>query len=121
MPRTIVERRSKAWLALADAEHCRLLCCRLTRQGRQHVDEYAGAIKSDELLLLVHGAPDEVNKAKHIIERTPTVEVDLHLMESVTSNARGHPCHADARPPRVAPLRRGLAASGVEDSRPLGR
>jgi len=34
------ERPSHAWFALADAESCRLLCCRLTKQGTQHVDEY---------------------------------------------------------------------------------
>jgi protein required for attachment to host cells len=40
MGKTKVERRNHAWFALADAEHCRLLCCRLTEQGTQHVDEY---------------------------------------------------------------------------------
>ena len=40
MGKTKVERRLDAWFALADAEHCRLLCCRLTDQGTQHVDEY---------------------------------------------------------------------------------
>lgn len=40
MGKTNVERGNHAWFALADAEHCRLLCCRLTEQGTQHVDEY---------------------------------------------------------------------------------
>jgi len=40
MGKTNVERRNRAWFALADAERCRLLCCRLTEQGTQHVDEY---------------------------------------------------------------------------------
>jgi protein required for attachment to host cells len=40
MGKTNVEGRPHAWFALADAEHCRLLCCRLTEQGTQHVDEY---------------------------------------------------------------------------------
>lgn len=40
MHKTNVEQQNHAWFALADAEHCRLLCCRLTRQGTQHVDEY---------------------------------------------------------------------------------
>ncbi len=40
MGKTNVERRPPAWFALADAEHCRLLCCRLTEQGTQHVDEH---------------------------------------------------------------------------------
>ena len=40
MGKTNVEVRDHAWFALADAEHCRLLRCRLTKQGTQHVDEY---------------------------------------------------------------------------------
>ncbi len=40
MPMTNVEQGNHAWFALADAEHCRLLCCRLTAQGTQHVEEY---------------------------------------------------------------------------------
>jgi protein required for attachment to host cells len=40
MGKTKVERRNHAWFALADAEHCRLLCCRLADQGTQHVDAY---------------------------------------------------------------------------------
>ena len=39
MRKTNVEERDHAWFALADAEHCRLLCCRLTQQGTRHVDE----------------------------------------------------------------------------------
>jgi hypothetical protein len=35
-----VEQQNYAWFALLDAEHCRLLCCRLTTQGTHHVDEY---------------------------------------------------------------------------------
>jgi protein required for attachment to host cells len=40
MSKTNAELPDHAWFALADAEHCRLLCCRLTEQGTQHVDEY---------------------------------------------------------------------------------
>jgi protein required for attachment to host cells len=40
MGRTNAELPDHAWFALADAEHCRLLCCRLTEQGTPHVDEY---------------------------------------------------------------------------------
>jgi protein required for attachment to host cells len=39
MYKTKVEQRDHAWFALADAEHCRLLCCRLTPQGTRRVDE----------------------------------------------------------------------------------
>ena len=40
MHKTKIEQQNYAWFALADAEHCRLLCCRLTEQGTRHVDEY---------------------------------------------------------------------------------
>ena len=40
MGETNAEQRTHAWFALVDAEHCRLLCCRLTKQGTQHVQEY---------------------------------------------------------------------------------
>ncbi|HSS65970.1 MAG TPA: host attachment protein [Gammaproteobacteria bacterium] len=40
MGKTNVELPDHAWFALADAENCRLLCCRLTEQGTPHVDEY---------------------------------------------------------------------------------
>ena len=39
MSATNVQTRHHAWFALADAEHCRLLCCRLTPQGTRHVEE----------------------------------------------------------------------------------
>jgi hypothetical protein len=40
MGKTNAELPDHAWFALVDAEHCRLLCCRLTEQGTPHVDEY---------------------------------------------------------------------------------
>jgi len=45
MTKTKAGRRSPAWFALADTEHCRLLCCRQTEQGTPHVDEH-GAIEN---------------------------------------------------------------------------
>ena len=39
MGKTNVERRPPAWFALADAEHCRLLCCRLTENLSQNLSE----------------------------------------------------------------------------------
>jgi len=39
MSKTTVERRNYAWFALADAERCRLLHCRLAWRGTPHVDE----------------------------------------------------------------------------------
>jgi protein required for attachment to host cells len=46
MPQANMERRNHAWFALADSERCRLLCCRLTMQSKQHVDEYGALEKS---------------------------------------------------------------------------
>jgi protein required for attachment to host cells len=40
MSKTTIERQDYAWFALADAEHCRLLRCHLTRRGTSHVDEH---------------------------------------------------------------------------------
>ena len=40
MCKTIIKMKSGAWFALADAEHCRLLCCHVSKFGLQHVDEY---------------------------------------------------------------------------------
>ena len=40
MRKTDGEGTNHAWFALADVEHCRLLRCRLTWRGTQHVDEY---------------------------------------------------------------------------------
>ena len=40
MSKTTVEQQDYAWFALADAEHCRLLRCHLTKRGTHHVDEY---------------------------------------------------------------------------------
>ncbi len=37
---TNADRRNHAWFALVDSEHCRLLCCRLTKRNTPHVDEY---------------------------------------------------------------------------------
>jgi protein required for attachment to host cells len=40
MSKATIEGQDYAWFALADAEHCRLLCCRLTERGTPHVAEY---------------------------------------------------------------------------------
>ena len=40
MSKTTIERQDYAWFALADAEHCRLLRCHLTKRGTPHVDEH---------------------------------------------------------------------------------
>jgi protein required for attachment to host cells len=40
MGKTNVEVRDYAWFALADAKHCRLLCCRWSRQDTEYVKQY---------------------------------------------------------------------------------
>jgi len=40
MLETKAGRRSHTWFALADTEHCRLLCCHRTKQGTPHVEEH---------------------------------------------------------------------------------
>ena len=66
MRKATVERRSPAWFALADAEHCRLLCCRLTKQGRQHVDEFAAF--ENTLPEAEHARPMTLDGMTHDVE-----------------------------------------------------
>ncbi len=66
MDGTNVEARDCVWFALADAEHCRLLCCRLTRQGSEHVKQY-GALKSI-LPEPEHARPGTNTGTSHFIE-----------------------------------------------------
>ena len=66
MRKTNVQLPNHAWFALADAEHCRLLCCRLTRQGTQHVDEY-GALENT-LPEAEHARPKTGDGMTHDIE-----------------------------------------------------
>jgi protein required for attachment to host cells len=61
-----VERRNHAWFALADAEHCRLLSCRLTKQGTQHVEEL-GALENT-LPEAEHARPMTQDGTTHDIE-----------------------------------------------------
>jgi protein required for attachment to host cells len=65
---TNVEQRNHAWFALADAEHCRLLCCRLTRQGTRHVDEL-GAL-DNTLPEQEHARPKTGDGMTHDIEES---------------------------------------------------
>jgi len=66
MRKTNVEPRNYAWFALADTEHCRLLCCHLTRQGTQHVDEYG--VFENTLPEAEHARPMTHDGATHDIE-----------------------------------------------------
>ncbi len=66
MSKTTVERQDYAWFALADAEHCRLLCCRLTERGTPHVDEY-GAFENT-LPEAEHARPMTQDGMTHDIE-----------------------------------------------------
>ena len=60
------EQQNHAWFTLADAEHCRLLRCRMTEQGTQHVDEY-GALENT-LPEQEHARPMTQGGAKHNVE-----------------------------------------------------
>jgi len=66
MRKANVEQRNPAWFALADAERCRLLCCRLTEQGTQHVNEY-GAF-DNTLPEAEHERPMTMDGMTHDIE-----------------------------------------------------
>ena len=66
MSKTTVERQDYAWFALVDAEHCRLLCCRLTERGTPHIDEY-GAFENT-LPEAEHARPMTQDGMTHDIE-----------------------------------------------------
>jgi len=66
MTRTVPLREKHVWFALADAEHCRLLCCRLTEQGTQHVDEY-GSLENTSPVA-EHARPMSQDGMTHDIE-----------------------------------------------------
>lgn len=45
MSKKTVDRQDHTWFALADAEHCRLLCCHRTKRSTPHVSEH-GALEN---------------------------------------------------------------------------
>jgi len=49
---------------------------------KDSVLRYEAAIKSDKFLLLFHGTPDEVHKAREILEGTPAFRTDLHMADA---------------------------------------
>ena len=44
---------------------------------------YQTAIKSDKFLVVTHGTPDEIHKAKEILQGTSAGRIDLHLTADV--------------------------------------
>lgn len=66
MRKTDAVRQYRAWFVLADAENCRLLRCKLTEQGTQHVDEL-GAIENT-LPEQEHARPMTEGGATHHVE-----------------------------------------------------
>jgi uncharacterized membrane protein len=44
---------------------------------------YETAIKSDKFLVVVHGTPDEVRKAKEILEGTSPARSDVHFADAI--------------------------------------
>jgi hypothetical protein len=52
---------------------------------KDSVIKYDVALKTDKYLLLVHGTPAEVTKAKRIIDATSPAQSDLHLASALVS------------------------------------
>jgi hypothetical protein len=55
---------------------------------KDSVVQYEMALKTDQFLLMVHGAVAEVEKAREIIESTRPVNVTVHSTEFVGAPAR---------------------------------
>lgn len=49
---------------------------------RDSVLRYEAALKSDKFLLIFHGTPDEVRKAREILSGTWASQTDLHMAEA---------------------------------------
>ena len=60
------KRHNIAWFALVDSEHCRLLCCRLTKQGSHHVDEHGQF--QNTLPEAEHARPMSLGGTTHYVE-----------------------------------------------------
>ena len=52
---------------------------------KDSVVKYDVALKTDKFLLVVHGTPDAVTKAKSIIQGTSTLSYDVHTQALVTA------------------------------------
>jgi len=63
-----VERRNYAWFALAGAERCRLLCCRLTQHGTQYVEQRG--VLENAVSEHVNPRPATEGEETHDIEET---------------------------------------------------
>lgn len=111
MGKTNVERRSHAWFALADAEHCRLLCCRLTRQGTRHVDEYGRC--ENTLPEAEHERPMSQDGMSHDIEEEER-RFGAQIVDWLRSKAAEHDIEdlAIFAPPRILGVLR-KASSGL--------
>jgi hypothetical protein len=55
---------------------------------KDSVVEYETEIKTDHFLLLVHGASEECDKARDILQTTQPISVTLHSAELVGAGAR---------------------------------
>jgi uncharacterized membrane protein len=49
---------------------------------KDSIIRYEAAIKSDKFLVVAHGTPDEVQKAKEILEGTQAERTDVHLADA---------------------------------------
>lgn len=62
LPQMSVERRNFAWFAMAYAEQCRLLCCRLTQQGTQCIEQRGILIKQEEERTATQGSTQDIEE-----------------------------------------------------------
>jgi protein required for attachment to host cells len=87
MTNTNIERQNRAWFALADAEHGRLLCCSLTDQGTPHVHEYDSL--QNTLPQQEHARPTSQSGETHNVEDNER-RFAGRIVEWLQENARKH-------------------------------
>jgi len=51
---------------------------------KDSIISYEAAIKSDKFLVVAHGTPDEINRAKEILEGTSAERMDVHMAHAAT-------------------------------------
>jgi protein required for attachment to host cells len=100
MGKTNAEPPDHAWFALADAEHCRLLCCRLTEQGTQHIDEYDAL--ENKFPEREHLRPQTGDGMTHDVEEKER-RFAGRIVESLQENVKKHEidCLVIFAPPRM--------------------
>ncbi len=52
---------------------------------KDSIISYETAIKSDKFLVIAHGTPDEVNRAKEVLEGTAAEQTDVHMTHAAAA------------------------------------